>query len=109
MKKKYLQQKVNEAKEVLDKNIRIHYTIPDLSRKVGINENDLKKGFKLFLKTSIYQYQKNNRLQKALELLETTEKTETDIAWSVGYKHRSNFITAFTKRFGHNPGYFRKS
>jgi AraC-like DNA-binding protein len=51
---------------------------------------------------------KERRLEKAKELLLTTNKIIYEIALDCGYRDVSAFVRAFRNRYGHTPNVFRK-
>jgi AraC-like DNA-binding protein len=92
-----------KAEELIMKNIRKHYTIPDIAKRVELNEYRLKYLFKYTFKSSIFHYLLRARMQKAIELLQYTNKPLQEIARLTGYSHLTNFITAFNKFFEFTP------
>lgn len=47
------------------------------------------------------------RLQKAAQLLRTSELSIKEITDAVGYEHHSSFTRAFKHRFGLSPRFYR--
>jgi len=78
-------------------------SLPELSKKVALNEFKLKYGFKKFFNTSPGNMILEYRLQEAKKLLESTELNISEISSLVGYKYVQSFSTAFKKRFNVNP------
>ena len=50
----------------------------------------------------------DRRMAKAVQLLQTTDRTLADIAMAVGISDASNFRRTFMKRFGVSPSQYRK-
>jgi AraC-like DNA-binding protein len=46
-------------------------------------------------------------MDEAKRLLETTDRSITEVAFDVGYEYSSNFTTAFKRRFGITPSLAR--
>ena len=99
---------VENAKELLDKNLQNPPTICELSKRVGVNKNKLQEGFKLTEGKSIATYIRTIRMEKALDLLENKELTMNEIAKSVGYSGISNFYRVFHQTFGSTPAMIQK-
>jgi len=59
--------------------------------------------FKFFFKDSYYQYYKNKRLLKAMEMLSNRKHNIKEIALKTGYKSTSHFSKAFQKKFSKLP------
>lgn len=83
-------------------------TIKNIAGKMLINEFKLKKGFKQLFKTSIHRFIIDERMNKAIILIQDTNTAIQDIAMSLGYKDASAFVNYFRKRFGFSPGSLRK-
>ncbi|PJX22403.1 hypothetical protein CAP48_16005 [Advenella sp. S44] len=78
------------------------HTIGSMSQFTGMGESALRKKFQLKFNTSIMACVKEYRLQMAQRFLEQGESVEK-VALLAGYRHSSNFSTAFKRRFGVNP------
>ncbi len=98
---------INEARQILDSNFVAPPTIGDLARQVGVNEAKLMHAFKQVFGQTIFDYTQGLRMDEAKRLLETTEKSITEIAFDVGYEYSSNFTTAFKRRFFITPSVAR--
>lgn len=55
------------------------------------------------------QYILHYRLDRALELLRSTDKSAGEISITVGFKEVAHFSRAFKKRYGQTPGEMRRS
>ena len=65
--------------------------------------------FKQVFGQTIFDYTQGLRMDEAKRLLETTEKSITEIAFDVGYEYSSNFTTAFKRRFFITPSVAREA
>ena len=95
--------RLQDAREILDENFIEPPTINRLARKVGINEAKLMHCFKQLYGLTIFDYAQSMRMEKAKQLLESTDLSITEIAFEVGYEYSSNFTTAFKRQFGITP------
>ena len=95
--------KIKEACKIIEKDLSISFTIRELSRKVGINECYLKKGFKALTGKTVHEYRENLRIKTAGELLKTGKMSVTDVADALGYSSISHFSTAFKRVTGIKP------
>jgi AraC-like DNA-binding protein len=100
---------VHVAERIIMTDIKRHYPIPTLAKKVGLNEFRLKYIFKHTFKTGIFEYLLKARMQEAKKLLIYSNKPIKEIASLIGYQFLTSFITAFRKYFGHTPGSVRKA
>lgn len=99
-------QAVMEAERIISADISKHLRIPDLSKKVLINEFHLKVFFKKIFGIGPYEYLVRKRMKKAKELLEEGFSIK-EVAAKTGYRH-SDFTTAFTQQFGFPPSTIKK-
>ncbi len=102
-------ERLQQAKNLIDKNIAVHYTIPEIGHEVGISPTPLKRGFKQLFGMGLYKYLLEQKLEKGKYLIENTDHPLKYISRQVGYKYEFNFSTAFKKRFGKSPSSFRKN
>ncbi|RXK13557.1 hypothetical protein CP965_07085 [Halarcobacter mediterraneus] len=96
-----------KARELIIKN-KTSYSINELSRKVALNENKLKYGFKHLFNTTPGNIMLEMKMYEAKKLLEESEYNATEIAQIIGYKYVQNFTNAFSKFFGKNPSEIMK-
>lgn len=100
------------ATEVLD-FIERNYANPDmtidmLSTKFSINGTNLSKLIKKHGNTTFSEYLQHLRLQKACELLDSTEESATTITSAVGYSSYPSFKRAFIREMGISPVNWRQ-
>ncbi len=101
--------KVREAKEALIHDLRNSITIKELAKKVGLNEYNLKSGFKEIYGKPVHTYLKDYKIAHARELIEAKEYQINEIADNLGYSNVSHFIEAFKKKYGVTPKQFELS
>lgn len=89
-------------------DIKVHHTIPWLARKVKMRESVLKEAYKDIIGVTIYDRLKEARLQRAKELLLTTDIQVQWLYQEVGFESISGFIGSFGERFGLSPHQYRK-
>lgn len=76
----------------------------ELSRKAGINEFKLKRGFRTFFDNTVFGYLNDYRLDQARSLLQEQRKSLIEISEELGYSSPQHFSNAFKKKFGVSPG-----
>src|SRR5690606_11869517 len=69
----------------------------------GMSEAALNAGFRTMFGGTVYEVLRDRRLDLARIALETTDVPVKQIAHGVGYNHVTNFINAFTRRYGAPP------
>ena len=95
--------KIKHAKEYLLKNIEAAPTIKELSKAAGLNEFQLKAGFKEIYGNTVYGYLLDHKLDQARALLDTKKFKVNEVSSQIGYSNTSHFIAAFRKKFGVTP------
>lgn len=100
--------KILLAKAIVEDNIQKPYSIIELSRKAGLNDYKLKKGFKEIIGHTVFGYLNHIRMEKAYQLLYSEKKAVNEVSFLVGYKNSQHFITAFKKKFNILPGSLKR-
>ena len=94
---------IENARDILINNIENPLSLPELARQAGISETKLTRGFRKLYGTSVFEYLRNHRMEKAKLLLESGELNITEISYIIGYSSPSHFTRVFTKYFGTSP------
>ena len=92
-----------EARNILISNLENPPSLLALAKQVGINKCKLNKGFKQIFGTSVFDYLRLHRLERARELLDSKKISVGEAATLVGYSHQSSFTRAFKNHFGTIP------
>lgn len=79
------------------------WTVHSLARESGLSRSAFADRFRTLVGQPPLQYVTEIRMQKAIELLETTDVPVKRIAALVGYESVSAFSSAFKRRFGGPP------
>lgn len=98
---------LHEAKRLIIEDFQNKLSLLQLSRKVGINDFKLKKGFKYLFGTTVGDYLQFERMARAKQMVLDKQYTFSYIAIALGYESESSFNKAFKKHFGVTPGYMR--
>jgi AraC family transcriptional regulator, transcriptional activator of the genes for pyochelin and ferripyochelin receptors len=96
------------ARDMIRKNLRYHYVIPEIAQKVGLNEFKLKNGFREVFGNGVYEYLYSERMIEARSLLSDPCRSVKEVAALSGYRSVNSFIKAFKKKYSLTPGEFRK-
>lgn len=84
-------------------------TTKELSKMFGTNEFTLKESFRNILKTTIYQFYNDGRLNKAHFLIVESQLPFNEIAFLCGFNNYTNFYKAFKKKFTYTPTYLSRN
>ncbi|MEM9857360.1 MAG: AraC family transcriptional regulator [Bacteroidota bacterium] len=95
-----------EVKHFLESNLEPDFSIHSLAKNFGTNEYTLKKEFKSLFGKSIFDYWNHVRFDYAKQLLKDGYSVQ-QLAFKLGYSNTQNFSTAFKRRFGMVPSYFK--
>ncbi|CAL2077780.1 AraC family transcriptional regulator [Tenacibaculum sp. 190524A05c] len=101
--------KVHLAKDFIINNLDVQISIQELSKKVFLNEFQLKKEFKSNFGTTIFDFALQQRMVEAKKLLSNTSKPIYEIAELVGYKNPTHFSAAFKKIVKQTPKQYRNT
>lgn len=116
MSKRLSQERVSGAKRLVEKAegyIREHYadsglSVEALCQKLHISQSHFSTLFKQQTGMSCVQCITDARMDRALELLRTTDDKTYQIAQKVGYDDPNYFSYVFKKKFGVSPSQCRK-
>jgi AraC-like DNA-binding protein len=101
-------EKIKNARKILMDNFKNPPTIEELAKKSGINQQKLKKGFKLIYNKTINSYSRDKRLEiAATKLLNGLSVREA--ADEVGYINKSHFASRFREKYGVLPKDYLKN
>jgi AraC-like DNA-binding protein len=95
--------KIKHAKEHLLKHIDMAPSLKELSKFAGLNEFQLKAGFKEIYGNTVYGYLLDHKIDHARVLLDTKKYKVNEVSNQIGYTNTSHFIAAFKKKFGITP------
>ena len=102
-------ERLHQARVILETEFADPPTLLALARRVGLNDFKLKCGFREVLGTTVFGYVRKIRMEKAKQLLETSDVSITQVALSVGYNSISHFTMAFKRSVGILPSQYRKA
>ncbi len=94
---------IHQAASILQREMLEPPGLHMLARRVGINDNKLKKGFRQVYGTTAYAFLQQYRLQQAREMISRHDCNVTQAAVAVGFKSTSHFAAVFKRKFGIAP------
>lgn len=103
-----MDQRVQIVLELIEADTRQHLNVRDLARCISLSPSRLQHLFKASTGTSLLQYLKFRRLNKAKELLETTLLNIKETMNVVGFSDVSHFVRDFKRTFGITPSKYRR-
>lgn len=98
-----LLEKIMQAQKLIEQDLSRSYTISELAKAVGTNEQYLKKYFKQHVGKTIMHYTLETKMLYAKKLILNDDVRIADVARMTGYKHATHFSMSFKKFFGILP------
>lgn len=99
---------LNSIVEFIRHHPELDYTIDFLSKKTGLSPLKLQEGFKGIYGRTVIDFIRHVRLEKALELLKTTDMNISEIVYSIGLTSRSYFSKIFKAKYKFCPKDFQE-
>jgi AraC-like DNA-binding protein len=78
-------------------------SVQDFARLTGRSPSSFNRDFKRQFGTTPHQWLIDARLDRAMELIQSTQMTVTEVALEIGYDNVSHFIKAFKTKYGQTP------
>lgn len=96
------------ARDYIDHHYQNELSLDETSRQVNISPYYFSKLFKEEMGQSFIEYVTGIRMEKAKELLETTDKSMKEICNEVGYADPNYFSRTFKKNVGYSPTEYKE-
>ena len=93
---------------VLDNIDDENYGIPEICRDMALSRSQLHRKLKALTDKSTSHFIRSIRLQKAKELLLSTDLNVSEVAYEVGFRNPRYFSTTFSEEFGISPNEVKK-
>ena len=87
------------ARTRMEENLKLDWTIKELTQLTGLNDYKLKTGFHQLYHSSPADYLRDIRMEKAWQLLLGKRYSVSQVAEAVGYTNLSAFSKAFKKYY----------
>lgn len=94
---------VAEIREFVWVHMKEEITVPQIAEEVHLNADYMTKLFKRETGMTIKEYIVKRRMERARDLLQSSDATVSDIALEVGYDNLSYFIRQFRMLYGVTP------
>jgi transcriptional regulator GlxA family with amidase domain len=101
-------ERVHEAIELMGRELAKRWTVSELARRVGLSRPAFARRFKESTGESPLRHLVRKRMERAAELVRTTDWGLAQIAGRVGYDSEFAFNRAFKRAHRLAPGTFRK-
>ncbi len=95
------------ARDFADRRYSEEITVDDMAAAAGLSKAHFSREFRRAYGETPRAYLLTRRLQRAADLLTHTDRSISDICFSVGLKSLGSFTTSFTRHFGRSPADYR--
>lgn len=100
-------QLIHQLSEFIVNYPEVQHAIKSLCKKSGLSPNKLQEGFKFMHGRTVSDYVRNVRVEKAEELLRTTDMNISEVVYSVGLTSRSYFCKIFKNKYKCSPKQYK--
>src|SRR5438309_329194 len=95
------------AKDLADARYSEQLDVDALARAAGLSRAHFSRQFRRAFGAPPHAYLLTRRLERAAALLRATDRSVSDICFSVGLQSVGSFTTSFTRTFGISPTIYR--
>lgn len=104
---RHLVNQINQARILMRENIESSMTVQEIAKNIGAGYSSFRKNFKKYTGISPASYFQDLRLQRAKDLLHTTDLSIKEIAYRLNFDSPDYFSAQFRKKTGQRPTDFR--
>ena len=98
-----LSESMQKAVDYIEKNLENELSVKKISRSTNISKSVLYKNFHSHFNCTVSEFINTKRVEKAIELITSTELSLEEIAQKVGFSSGSYFSKTFKKQMGMSP------
>ncbi len=99
---------VREAVQYIDAGLARRLSLSEMADVAGMGIYEFSRCFKTVVGTSPHRYVLKRRVERARELLATTDRPIADIAYAVGFSSQSHMTDTFRRLLDTTPGRYRR-
>jgi AraC-like DNA-binding protein len=95
------------ARDAMDRDFALPLDLAKLASVAAVSEAHFIRSFKATFGETPHRYLQRRRIERAMYLLRTTDRSVTDICMEVGFSSLGTFSRTFTTIVGEPPSQFR--
>jgi AraC-like DNA-binding protein len=103
-----IENQIRQARLMLHENMHVPILQEDVAMSIGLGYSVYRKKFKEYTGVSPAQYQINLRINKAKDLLITSNQSLKEISNRLGFESTDYFYRLFKKKTGYTPSDYRE-
>ncbi len=97
-----------KAKSYLENGYQGSLSLSEIANRLGLNPNYLSSLFHQKTGKTFSEYTRDTRIEKAIEMMSSTNLKMFEIALAVGYSDSAQFHRAFKQATGASPGVYKR-
>jgi len=97
----------DDAVAIVEREYADDLTLDDIARRVASSRRQLQRAYSEIGSTTFREHLTNVRMDRAAELLASSDLTVREVAHRVGYRQPAQFAKAFRRRHGVAPSAYR--
>lgn len=99
---------IEKAARLIHSDITTIRNVKEIAVSVGVNNNKLQDGFRQLYSLTVNSYIQKARMDRAKELLQTSDLSLSEIVDKIGLTSKSYFSKLFKEKYKTTPSEFRK-
>jgi AraC family transcriptional regulator len=104
----HLQRRIREVQAFMQENLHRDVDLTGIAREAALSPYYFSRAFTAYVGVPPYRYLIRLRMERAQELLLTSELTVTQVCQRVGFNSLSHFTTTFHRHTGTTPTGYRR-
>jgi AraC-like DNA-binding protein len=96
------------ARDAMDRDYALPLDVPNLASLACVSEAHFIRTFKATFGETPHRYLQRRRVERAMYLLRTSDRTVTDVCMEVGFSSLGTFSRTFRDIVGETPSQFRE-
>jgi AraC family transcriptional regulator len=104
----HLQRRIREVQAFMQENLHRDVDLRGIAQEASLSPYYFSRAFTAYVGVPPYRYLIGLRMERAQELLRTSELTVTQICQRVGFNSLSHFTTTFHRHTGTTPTGYRR-
>ena len=96
------------ARDAIDRDYKLPLDVAGLAAVAHVSEAHFIRSFKRTFGETPHRYLQRRRIERAMYLLRTTDRTVTDVCMEVGFSSLGSFSSLFSRRLGEAPSAYQR-